>query len=286
MMDWTVDIRNMKRSDLGFASRCTSMEGWKSETRQVFEGFLAYDPGGCFVAEESGKRTGFCIAVSYGTSGFFGELIVLKQARGQGTGRILLDHSIRYLEEKGALSIYLDGVLRAVTLYERAGFRKICRSLRFGGRIEGRADPSIRPMQAGDFHAVSGLDLRIFGADRKFFLKRALALFPELCKVQEEEGKITGFIMARRSPSLVYVGPWVSKKHSTKPEALLLTLALENPFQDLRMGVLETNVRAVKIMRSLGWKPDTRSPWRMVYGEPGNPGSSGISIAVGSPAKG
>ena len=50
-------IRTFQPSDLDFAASCTQAEGWSSETREEFAGFLAHDPGGCFLAERDGPRS-------------------------------------------------------------------------------------------------------------------------------------------------------------------------------------------------------------------------------------
>jgi hypothetical protein len=39
-------IRTMRSDDLDFAAQCTAGEGWSTETRREFEGFLAYDAQG------------------------------------------------------------------------------------------------------------------------------------------------------------------------------------------------------------------------------------------------
>ena len=58
----SLHIRTMDPPDLDFAAACTAAEGWLTETRQSFDGFYAYDPAGCFVAELDGKRVGICVA--------------------------------------------------------------------------------------------------------------------------------------------------------------------------------------------------------------------------------
>ena len=131
----TLVIRVMQAADLDFAASLTAAEGWGSETRVELEGSFGYDPGGCLLAEEDAERIGMCVATPYGESGFVGELIVAPSARQRGVGRALLDHAINYLQGRGLASILLDGVPAAVPLYERAGFRRVCRSMRFGGRL-------------------------------------------------------------------------------------------------------------------------------------------------------
>jgi ribosomal protein S18 acetylase RimI-like enzyme len=276
----------MKNADLDFAAECTLSEGWLSETRREIEGFLDHDSKGCFIAESDGRRIGICIATCYGESGFIGELIVIKEMRGQGIGRQLVEHSINYLVRKGTQSVYLDGVQAAVPLYERIGFRKVCRSLRFVARIQGKSHPHARQMQTHDLPVVLEIDKRNFGANRSFFLKRRWTLYPELCKVYEVNMEIKGFIFGRRGQATVSIGPWVVKGPETNSAGLLEDVAMYAGPVDLGMGILETNTEAVKLAKSLGFRASEDPPWRMAFGTQSNLGASDQCLAIGSAAKG
>jgi GNAT superfamily N-acetyltransferase len=287
----TVHIRAMTPADLDFAASCTAAEGWGSQ-RGEFEGFYAHAPEGCLVAETGSERIGICVATPYSEHGFLGMLIVCPEARGRGVGRRLLEHAIAYLHGRGVRSIYLDGALAAVPLYERLGFRKICRSLRFSGTLPGRAHPHVRPMVEADLSVVCALDRLAFGADRGFFLERRLAGDPALCKVLEQDGQIAGFMLGRRTEGLVSIGPWVARPEVKRPADLLESLAGEAGEAAIGLGVLETNRAAADTVRALGLAERAAPPWRMALGPSGaseNPdalGASPLAYAVGSPAKG
>jgi hypothetical protein len=79
----------MQETDLDFALECIRGEGWLSETEAVLRGFLQYESAGCLIGEELGRRVGTCTVISYGKCGFLGELIVVKERRGHGIGRLL-----------------------------------------------------------------------------------------------------------------------------------------------------------------------------------------------------
>jgi predicted GNAT family acetyltransferase len=255
-----------------------------SENRREFEGFLEHDPAGCLIAEVDGKPAGLAVATGYGRSGFFGELIVSPEYRGHGIGARLLSTAVEYLKKRRAETISLDGVPEAVTLYERAGFVKRTRSLRFSGRIKLPAPPAGRLMQADDLPAVLALDLGLFGDDRSFFLRRRFRFFPQFCSVMEKNGRLHGFIMAKRVGNLIRVGPIIFE--GNEPPVGLLEALPESPDDKLAVGVLESHPRAAQWLRSLGLAEEPNPPWRMVCGAGDPPGFSESAWAIGTPAKG
>jgi predicted N-acetyltransferase YhbS len=177
------------------------------KTYATLEGFFLNDPGGCLLAEQNNRPVGICVATAYGRSGFIGELIVRLEERGQGVGASLVKQAVQKLMERGAETIYLDGVIKAVELYERNGFHKVCRSWRFTGRLPVEQNPLVRRMETSDLGDVTALDYLAFGADRGFFLRRRLQLFPKLCFVMMDGGKLAGFILGRSGEGWVSAGP-------------------------------------------------------------------------------
>lgn len=279
-------IRSMAEKDLDFAAACTQAEGWQAEIREDFEVFFEHDPGGCLLAEERGHPVGLIVATGYGTYGFVGDLIVLPEKRGMGVGRQLLEAAVDYLHSRGAKNVLLDGVQAAVSLYERVGFRKVCPSLRAMAQLPGHTQPGVRAMQASDLDEICRLDRAAFGADRCFFLKRRLALHPTLCKVLEQDGRLSGYIMARARPGVVVAGPWVVDPGAREPEKLMQALAAETAGLPIALGFLATNAAATRSVHALGFQERSSPPWRMALGPRGDLGASDLCYAVGSPAKG
>ena len=285
MHDKTI-IRPMQLADLDFAAACTHAEGWASEDHTALLGFFLADPLGCLLAELHGHPVGICVATSYGHSGFIGELIVLPQARGQGIGAALLNRAVELLQQRGARTVYLDGVLGAVELYERNGFRKLTRSWRFSGRLPGRAHPQVVPMQAHHLSQVFAFDQAAFGADRSFFLGRRWSLFPELGRVLVQDNQVQGYLLGRRGPGWLVVGPWVVNPAVAGPHCLLESLALDAGDDILKLGILDTHQSACTLVEALGLTPRPDSPWRMALGPDDFLGASPFCYAIGSPAKG
>jgi len=276
----------MHKDDLRFAVQCTSAEGWMSEGETTLEGFFLNDPQGCLLAEESGQPVGICIATCYGTSGFIGELIVRPDARGRGVGAALLKHGVRGLKERGVETVYLEGVLKAVQLYERNGFNKVCRSWRFSGNLTGKKSSRVRRMTVGDLDQVFALDKESFREDRSFFLRRRLELYPELSFVMVNSTRITGFILGRGGKNWVAAGPWVVDESDENPADLLNAFAHEVSDRPISIGILDSNQQACRLVQPLGFVARSDSPWRMASGSSADLGVSPRCYAVGSAAKG
>ena len=285
-------VRAMTVDELDYAAAHTAREEWASETRAEFESYFAHDPGGCLIAERDGRPVGIGVATLYGAAGFVGELIVEPDVRGQGVGRALLDAAVGYLCRRGAVTVYLDGVLKAVPLYERAGFRKLCRSWRYVREPGGNLPPAppageVRPMAAADLPAVAAADRKLFGADRSFFLRRKLEQYPSLCKVQTgKEGAMTAYTFGRAVPELVMPGPWGVLPGCERPAALLEAVLAENPDAWVAGGVLDGCAAAEEIYRAYGFARRESSPWRMALGPDENLGRAEGLFAVASAAKG
>lgn len=282
----SITIREMRTEDLAFAAECTAAEGWVSENRDMLDIFFLNDPQGCLLAEENGQRVGICIATHYGNSGFIGELIVVSAGRGRGIGASLLNQGVSFLQTRGVETVYLDGVVKAVELYERSGFRKICRSWRFSGQLAGKTSSGVRQMTKNDSEGVMAIDKLYFGADRSFFLRRRFELFPELCMVCTQGKRITGYIMGRAGETWLSAGPWIREDQAGDPAELLEALAIEAGGRLISLGILDSNTQACDLVRSLGFITQDDSPWRMAKGKSGNLGATPECYAVGSAAKG
>lgn len=281
-----IRVREMTEQDLDFAAALTHTAGWTSESREVFAAFLACDPGGCFLAEAGGEKAGICVATTYLKNGFIGELVVSKHMRVLGLGPLLFQKALGHLLAGQMENIYLDGDLNAVSYYESLGFRKICRSLRFRGKIKGKKHAHVRRLQAGDLDGLCALDRELFGDDRGFFLRRRAEDSPGLCLVAEREGRLSGWIMARPGDGLLAVGPWAALARGEDAVPLLEHLASENGTAVFRVGVLEKNVKAWQALRSWPGFQETCHSWFMVRGESERLGNHPALYAIGSGAKG
>ncbi len=280
-----VTIREMTAADLDFATSLIHQAGWSSESMDSFSAFLAHDASGCFIAEAGGEKAGVCIATKYDRNGFIGELVVSKHLRVLGIGQLLFQRALDRLLGAGLESIYLDGDLNAVSYYEKMGFRKVCRSLRFRGKFKGKKHDHVRFLRPGEMDRLCGLDKEFFGDDRSFFMRRRAETFPRMCLVAERQGDIKGWIMARPGDGLLAIGPWAALVPE-EAAPLLEHLASEHGTEALRVGVLEKNAEAVRLLRSWPGLQEGIHSWRMVRGPSERLGDHPALYAIGSGAKG
>ncbi len=280
----TVQIRRMTIGDLDFILHLTSEEGWSS-TRLDFEELMHFDPDGCFILERKDEKIGMVCAAPYDGFGFISNLIVIKEHRNQQYGTILMKHIIDYLEKRGIMTQLLDGVVKAVPLYEKLGFRKRYKSLRLEGVVQPKESVVVRFMKSWDLDTINEFDARFFGASREKFLNSRFEHFPNLCKVLEIDGDIAGYIMGSTSGEYVRIGPWVMKTHNDYAEELLRSFAMETNGRTLKIGVLENNTDALQLLNKYNFTNISYS-WRMLRGGEGTFTFSNSLYAICCAARG
>lgn len=276
----------MVSTDLDAVAQLAQSVHWVSQDRKVFEIFLDHANSYGFVMEEGDQVIGTIVATLYGKSGFLGELIVREDLRGRGLGRDLLLHATNQLIALGAESVYLDGAAKAIPLYERNGFARVCASLRFDGDLPPVLHASIGPIVESELPEIFRLDKAFFGADRTYFLRRRWELAPELCLACRQHGRIAGYLFSRHHADGLAVGPWVVEPSVADPLQMLASLSFQSKAARLHLGVLETNSLAVKLLRDAGFSEREGVPWRMVYGTMGNLGQNPVCFGIGAAAKG
>jgi predicted N-acetyltransferase YhbS len=222
----------------------------------------------------------------YGDVGFIGNLIVAPETRGGGVGAALMKAAMDRLTRDGAGTIRLDGVQKAIPLYERLGFKGEYWSLRYNGVAAKAPHHSIEPLRREDLEKVSELDRRFFGLDRVQKLKRVQHDFPELCFKASKGGVMYGFIMAKPGISNVRVGPWIcDPKHGEYAEPLLNALSSAVAGRKLWVGIPEQNKASVKIVMAKGFT-QMPSSLRMSYGVGKKVENVSGIFGVGAPDKG
>lgn len=206
---------------------------------------LRIEPGGFIMGYYEDRPAGTVGAVNYGTFAYLGMMAVTKHAQHRGIGRALLDEILARLDEQGVPVTILDATLAGRPLYQRAGFKvddQVRQFVRWEETPLPELSPNVRSFSSGDLPAVVDFDETIFGARRKAVLREFLLDFPERAFVFEEQGVISGFLIAQEQK----IGPWVS---GDLPAAqALLEAALRLPFGDPPKVLIPTTNQAGSAM--------------------------------------
>lgn len=275
----------MVSKDFGFARYLTETVRWNYNIDD-FERLLYYEPEGCFVAEQNDDQVGIVTTTTYGKLAWVGSLIVLEHYRGKNVGSELMRHTIHYLKTKGVETIRLDAVPTAIPLYKRLGFKEEYDSLRFIGTGQKITCRKISNMKNEDLKSVFHLDTRFFGANRERVLRRVYKDFRDLCFVSFTDGKLIGYIMAKRGLSEIKVGPWIcDPKHIEIAEELLKAILNEAKGMKIWVGIPGGNKKSVNILKKYGFVDQPKSV-RMYYGKRGYLGLIGGVFGIGAPEKG
>ena len=182
-------VRAFSSSDLDGALAANDAVGWTGR-RVLFDYYAARDDCALFVAELDGEIVGTAGATIFpGTppTGWAHGIVVPPGQQRSGLGTRLTEAAIAWLHARSAGAVLLLATDAGRPVYERIGFVAGERYGSFAwpptsaggisadaisaGAISAGANVVIRPMRAGDLHAVYALDCAATGEDRRGFIK-------------------------------------------------------------------------------------------------------------------
>jgi len=259
-------LRNMTPDDIPAAVALIGHTRWALGTED-WARLLHWSPDGCFVLEEEERGIiGTVSTTSYDTAlAWIGMLVVDPERRQQGIGRQLMRAALDYLIARGTARIMLDASEIGRSLYEEMGFRRVHAVERWEGKASTYLGTRARAMQPGDVPAVLELDTVLFGLRRTHILTRLLEEFPDLAWVDYERGQLEGYVLARRTPGGIYLGPWMSWTAAAAER--LLRAALEHlQGENVTVNVPDNNARGLILMHNHNFRR-IRHSTRMIYGD-------------------
>jgi ribosomal protein S18 acetylase RimI-like enzyme len=131
-----LQIRSMRRDELGMALDWAAAEGWNPGLQDA-QPFFEADPGGFLLGLLDGQPVSMIAATRYGAGyGFIGFYIAHPESRGRGLGFAVWTAAIARLEGR---VIGLDGVIAQQDNYRKSGFVLAHRNVRYEGRSDGSA---------------------------------------------------------------------------------------------------------------------------------------------------
>jgi GNAT superfamily N-acetyltransferase len=233
--------RVLRPPDIEGAMRLKEAAGW-NQTPRDWANLLALEPEGCFGIEIDGTLAATATAICYGRDlAWIGMVLTAPEFRGRGFARLLMQHALRFLEERQVAWIKLDATDMGRPLYLQLGFEDECLVERW--HRSGSAAKAAPGMPLG-FDAA--LDREAFGADRTRMLG--------LASVESAEIPGCGFAMGRPGTRAAYFGPCVSRSAEGARTLLDWFLAL-HPREDVFWDLLPGNSEAVRLAREFGFEP-------------------------------
>ncbi|MGD6808812.1 MAG: GNAT family N-acetyltransferase [Candidatus Bathyarchaeia archaeon] len=199
----------MSPEQYGFAVDLANTMDWGMETAD-FRFNQSLEPEGCLILFNETEPVGIATCISFGKVGWFGNLIVKKEQRKHGAGRLLLEHAINYLKGKGVQTIGLYGYQHLKEFYGKSGFKSdINLTVMQNYNMQHCDWSSDRFETEPDFSALSRFDSNFFGADRSRLLKSIMQKEMNLCYASVDGKEVEGYILSKNYETMAEVGPLV-----------------------------------------------------------------------------
>jgi GNAT superfamily N-acetyltransferase len=261
-------VRTMTVHDLPLAMRLKSQAGW-NQTEADWRRFMAISPRDCFIAELDGAPVATTVACVFGEVAWLAMVLVDEPVRGQGIGTTIVRHAVEHLDRLSVQTIRLDATPLGKPVYEKLGFVEEYAVERYGGVVtRSRCEvpesaATFRVARADEYAELCRFDQQTTGTDRRGFLMRLFAEWPENVFVADNRGALTGYVAARHGSNAVQVGPCLAIDDVGL--SLLAAAARRHEGARVVIDVPELNVAAARITKSFGMAHE-RSLLRMRRG--------------------
>ena len=221
-----VEIKPMRLGDFEFATKLANTMNWNMAPED-FEFAMWLEPAGCFVAFQGSMRVGIATCISYGSVGWFGNLIVEQKCRKQGVGSLLVKHAVSYLQSKGVKTIGLYAYPNLIGFYGSLGFEKDKDFLLLNAQsVNSSAEQALPSVGASVIQSIEAFDQRCFGGDRKKLLESIILEKGNLSYYKPDGSGVEGYVAATVYEKMAWVGPLLCQNHNVDAATLLLKTVL------------------------------------------------------------
>jgi ribosomal protein S18 acetylase RimI-like enzyme len=221
-------VEKMRVDDFPFAVQLANTMNWNMAVED-FEFAAKLEPEGCFVAFHGSERVGIATCVSFWKVGWFGNLVVTEAYRRRGTGALLVQSAVKYLQSTGAETIGLYAYPHLIGFYKRFGFKTDVDYSVLQGKATSLVTEKTAQLQKAkrqDIPAVIDFDSQCFGANRKKLLEPILREQDNLCYVAVDAHEITGYCAATVYAETAGVGPLMCRRNRSGVAVALLETVL------------------------------------------------------------
>ncbi len=237
-----IQTDRFRRADIDAFLRLAAEEGWLCDPWE-FDFLLGTFPDGCFAVRDEEGAVAFVTAVSYGTSGWIGNLIVRSDRRGLGIGKELMKRAIAALQRAGTETIWLTASRAGAPIYGKLGFTAVDEIRRWAGY------GSAGDIAAGgtiDFEGMLETDRAGWGGDRK-------GLLLAVSKRGTSCGSLDGFIVRQKCGGVMQLGPWGGRSIDGAAPLLEWALIGAGAGASLALDVPAGNVAAARLLENRGF---------------------------------
>jgi hypothetical protein len=260
-------VKRMESLDFQFATKLTNTMKWNM-TPEDFEFNSSLEPEGCFIAFQGSERVGLATSISFGNLGWFGNLIVEEKYRSKGVGKLLVKHSIAYLQSKGVKTIGLYAYQNLNNFYSNLGFKKDeTFSLLQAENLSYIKPESLPKIEKKQIKTIEVFDAGFFGGDRKKLLESIILEKGNLSYYFSENNHIVGYVAATVYESMAWVGPLICEADNIDVSISLIKAVLSKlTGKNVYLALAKKEKVLVKMLFSVGFKEDF-SVSKMFLGE-------------------
>jgi len=222
---------------------------WANELR-LYRGVQS---DGYFGAYQEGMLVGMVGSTIYSTFAYIGMMGVHQQFQRRGIGLALMQHLLKWLDDKNLPQVQLDASEVGQPIYEKLGFvaqESVFVLQRQAGLPTFEFPRQVKLIQYSDLGMLAEVDAKIFGADRSRVFSALLQAYPKRAFFsQDSRGRVTGYLFVQAGR----IGPWVML--GPEDGEALLRAALSLDFEGMPSTVVpETTPEALALLQRYGFE--------------------------------
>jgi len=259
-----MEIKFLNTKDLSRAMELSRQAGW-NQTEEDWQMLWSINKKGYLGAFENGILVGTVGTINYPNAfGFINMVLVDKNYRGKGIGKILVTHAIELLEN--IKTIKLDATALGKPLYEQYGFRDEEKIVRMVCDQSIHKCPPVKAnfLTSDDIENIKTMDEQVFGGDRSIVLQQLIAKNPNMSFLIKGSEQPVGFGIGRKGINYYHIGPLVAENQETA-ENLVLSIIQVHPNANWMIDVFTRHEKWIKWLTNLGFK-EQRTFIRMALG--------------------